>query len=59
MFEDMATENKPLTQLKCRDCLHCKLTGWWDPQHACEIGGFPVDRETPACISIDPKPRTH
>ncbi len=48
--------NKPLTELKCRDCLHYKLTGWWDPQRVCEIGGFPVDKYGPACISVNPKP---
>ena len=42
---------KDLTELKCRDCLHYKLTGWWDPQKTCEISGFPVDKDGPACIS--------
>ena len=55
----MATGNKPLTELKCRDCLHNKLTGWWDPIRVCEIGGFPVDKDGPACISVLPKNTKH
>ena len=48
----MATE---LTELKCRDCVHHKLTGWWDMSRTCELSGFPVDKDEPACISVLPK----
>lgn len=49
----MASEN--LTELKCRDCFHCVLSGWWDPDKVCEISGFPVDENGGACISVLPK----
>ena len=39
-------------ELKCRDCVHYQLTGWWDPQRGCDIVGFPVDKNGPACISF-------
>lgn len=48
----MATE---LTKLKCRDCLHLKLNGWWDMSRSCELSGFPVGKDEPACISVLPK----
>lgn len=43
-----------LTKLKCRDCMHYKLAGWWDSQCVCEIAGFPVDKDGPACASVNP-----
>lgn len=46
----MGTNNEKT--LKCRDCIHYRLSGWWDPQRVCEIGGFPVDKDGPACISF-------
>ena len=46
---------KELTELKCRDCVHYKLTGWWDMSRMCELSGFPVDKDGPACISVLPK----
>lgn len=52
-------ETERLNALKCRDCLHNKLIGWSDPQRVCEIVGFPVGEDSPACISVNPKPRTH
>lgn len=55
----METETERLNALKCRDCMHNKLIGWSDPQRVCEIVGFPVDEDSPACISVNPKPRTH
>lgn len=43
-----------LTKLKCRDCMHCHNAGWWE-ELACDISGFPVDPDGPACISALPK----
>ena len=48
----MGKERKEITELKCRDCLHFVLSGWWDPQRVCEISGFPVDKDSSACISV-------
>lgn len=55
----MATETERLTDLKCRNCLHCVSSGWWDPQRVCEISGFPVDKDGPACISVLPQKTKH
>ncbi len=55
----MGKNGQNLTELKCRDCIHYRLSGWWDPQRVCEIGGFPVDKDGPACISVLPKNSKH
>ena len=49
-----------LAELKCRDCEHCVLSGWWDPQKVCDLDGWPIDPNGSACISVQPKtkPRT-
>lgn len=41
--------------MKCRDCEHFRLSGWWDPQRVCDLSGFPVDGCESACISVLPK----
>ena len=51
----MATEQPRLTDMKCRDCLHCVLTGWWDRSKICDVSGFPVDQDAAVCISFIPK----
>ena len=55
----MGKERKEITELKCRDCLHFVLSGWWDPQRVCEISGFPVDKDSSACISVLTKKTKH
>lgn len=50
-----AKDMAKLTNLKCKDCIHYKLTGWWDMSKTCEISGFPVDRDDGACISVSPR----
>lgn len=32
-----------------------QLRAGMDPLRVCEIGGFPVDKDGPACISVLPK----
>ena len=44
-----------LTDLKCGDCAHCRLGGWWTREHLCDVSGMPVDKDDGACISVLPK----
>ncbi len=55
----MATETERLSDLKCGDCIHRRLSGCWAPQYVCEIDGFTVDKDGPACISVLPKNTKH
>ena len=38
---------KELTERKCSDCAHYKLTGWWDPEKSCEISDCPLKGTDP------------
>lgn len=46
----MGKGRKEITDLKCRDCAECVLTGWWDRSKICKVSGFPVDQDSDVCI---------
>lgn len=54
--QEKAQGMEGMTKMKCRDCGHCVLGGWWTGEHLCEVSGFPVDGNEGICISyIDRK----
>lgn len=53
----MGKNGQNLTERKCSDCAHYKLTGWWDPEKSCEISDCPIKQDEPACKPLTEKPR--
>lgn len=47
-------QNNPCEK-KCRDCEHCKESGWWDRSKYCDVSGSPVNEKDVICISFYPK----
>jgi len=44
---------KELTEARCGDCVHCRLSGWWDRSYYCEVDSYPVRKDGGACISFE------
>ena len=49
---------KELTELKCRDCIHCIMCGMganFRIEYLCTQSGYMVNKDDGACISVLPK----
>ena len=46
---------KEITELSCGDCQHCKRVNLWMCDYCCDVSGWPVNKNDPACISALPK----
>lgn len=44
-----------VTERKCGDCVHCRIFGYWDSQHYCDVDWQPTTKDFPACVSLERK----
>ena len=50
---------RKVEELICGNCKHCRKIVIWFSEYACEISGWPINKDNPVCVSYEEKKSAH
>lgn len=50
---------RKVEELICGNCKHCRKVVIWFSEYACEISGWPINKDNPVCVSYEEKKSAH